>query len=94
MKLRLAMRIESVDNARLLRSCAFSAVSVYGDLAGPLAIATCELRQARKGATVAVSYVPGCGWLDCLHIHSSFYSSLASPPIPIQYQFLHAASLL
>lgn len=40
----------------------------YGSLAGPLAIATCEPRQARKGATVAVSYVPGCGWLDCLHL--------------------------
>ena len=23
----------------------------------------CKPRQARKGATVAVSYVPGCGWL-------------------------------
>jgi len=44
-----------------------STAQVYGDLAGPLAIATCEPRQARKGATVAASYVPGCGWLDCLH---------------------------
>ena len=43
-------------------------VSRYGDLAGPLAMMTCEPRQARKGATVAVSYVPGCGWLDCLQL--------------------------
>ena len=37
--------------------------SCNGDLAGPLAIMICKPRQARKGATVAVSYVPGCGWL-------------------------------
>ncbi len=63
------MRIETVDNARLLHGAQFFArlLSRYGDLAGPLAMMTCELRQARKGATVAVSYVPGCGWLDYLH---------------------------
>ena len=42
------------------------AASPNGDLTGPLAIMICEPRQARKGATVAVSYVPGCGWLGCL----------------------------
>ncbi len=58
--LRLALLPENVDNARLLRRLLIFA-SLYGDLIGPLAIATCEPRQARKGATVAVSYVPGCG---------------------------------
>ena len=53
--------------ARVLFTAAiFCFASRYGDLAGPLAMMTCEPRQARKGATVAVSYVPGCGWLDCL----------------------------
>jgi hypothetical protein len=55
-------------------------LSRYGDLAGPLAMMTCELRQARKGATVAVSYVPGCGWLDCLH--SQFYPLIPLVKIP------------
>jgi hypothetical protein len=59
------MLIKTVDNARLLRVCL---VSYFGDLVGPLAMMICEPRQARKGATVAVSYVPGCGWLDYLHI--------------------------
>jgi hypothetical protein len=58
--------------ARSFLDAQLSSVSRYGDLAGPLAMMTCEPRQARKGATVAVSYVPGCGWLDCLH--SSFSS--------------------
>src|SRR5690606_23116549 len=42
---------------------AFSRASCNGDLSGPLAIMICKPRQARKGATVAVNYVPGCGWL-------------------------------
>ncbi len=76
------MRIETVDNARLLQGAQFFAplLSRYGDLAGPLAMMTCELRQARKGATVAVSYVPGCGWLDCLH--SQFYPLIPLVKIP------------
>ncbi len=79
------MRIETDDNARLLQGAHFfrcfkPLASCYGDLAGPLAMMTCELRQARKGATVAVSYVPGCGWLDCLHSH--FYTLIPLIKIP------------
>jgi hypothetical protein len=46
---------------------------------------TCKPRQARKGATVAVNYVPGCGWLG-RHpsITTSFYNRFLSlDPIPI-----------
>lgn len=60
----LALNRQTADNARLLRTQGFIyRASCNGDLPGPLAIITCEPRQARKGATVAVSYVPGCGWL-------------------------------
>lgn len=64
------MRIETVDNARLLQGaplflpfCFTCVASCYGDLAGPLAMMTCEPRQARKGATVAVTALccfPSC----------------------------------
>jgi hypothetical protein len=73
----IAMVLESVDNARLLG----------GDLAGPLALTTCEPRQARKGATVAVSYVPGCGWLGCLH------SVISSDPFDFVRVYFIAPSL-
>jgi len=62
------MAIETVDNARLLQGA--TRASRFGDLAGPLAMMTCEPRQARKGATVAVSRVPGCGWLGRLQFKS------------------------
>lgn len=54
--------------------------SCNGDLAGPLAIMICKPRQARKGATVAVSYVPGCGWLGRLQ-HLLFSPLFFTPPI-------------
>lgn len=52
--------------------------SCYGDLTGPLAIMICKPRQARKGATVAVSYVPGCGWLGCHPIPPLFSFAVIS----------------
>jgi len=69
-KLSLALPEQSDDNARLLQWShplgPMMLASCNGDLAGPLAIMICKPRQARKGATVAVSYVPGCGWLGYL----------------------------
>jgi hypothetical protein len=41
-------------------SCDYA--SLYGGLIGPLAIVSCEPRQARKGATVAVRLCAGV-WL-------------------------------
>ena len=65
------MTCQTADNARLLQLGPRLDASCNGDLSGPLAIMTCKPRQARKGATVAVSYVPGCGWLGR---HPSIFS--------------------
>ena len=55
--MRVAITQQSPDNARLLRLR-----KLYGGLIGPLAIVSCEPRQARKGATVAVRLCAGV-WL-------------------------------
>ena len=81
-------------------SCRFHDVgsmlaSCYGDLAGPLAIMICKPRQARKGATVAVSYVPGCGWLGRhpLRFFLLFFS-LAITAWAVNTSVLHACPLV
>ena len=85
---RLAMAWQTADNARLLQSDSRLDASCNGDLSGPLAIMTCKPRQARKGATVAVSYVPGCGWLG----RHPFSLVLLPPVFPLyHYDFYSAA---
>lgn len=69
--------------------------SCNGDLTGPLAMTICKPRQARKGATVAVSYVPGCGWLGCHPIFPpSFVNVCISLPLTVVTPSLLAAGTL
>ena len=50
-------------------------------LVGPLATLSCEPRQARKGATVAIIRVPGCGWLELPPLIADCGDSLFNYPV-------------